>query len=112
MRYKEAPEPPPPGMVPPDYGDKVMHAALRVGDSVLMLCDDCTGHKGFAGFSLSLAPATVAEAERLFAALGAGGTVKMPLARTFWSPAFGMLTDRFGVAWMISVPGEMAAGEP
>jgi PhnB protein len=112
MRYKESPKPLPPDMLPPNYGDKVMHAALRVGESVLMLSDDCSGHKGFGGFSLSLSPPAVADAERLFAALGASGTVKMPLAPTFWSPAFGMLTDRFGVGWMISVPGEITTGKP
>lgn len=100
MRNKESPEPPPPGSE-----DKVMHATLRIGTSHLMLSDgDNDGKPVFTGFSLSLDAADEAEAERLFAALSDGGTVQMPLAKTFWSPKFGMVADRFGVGWMISVP--------
>jgi PhnB protein len=107
MRNKESPEPPPPGTLPPGSEDKVMHATLRIGSSNLMLSDGyCDGKPAFTGFSLSLDAATEAEAERLFAALGDGGTVQVPLAKTFWSPKFGMLTDRFGVGWMVSVPGQ------
>jgi PhnB protein len=106
MRNKEAPEKPPPGMVPPGSDDKVMHATLRIGTSNLMCSDGrCDGKPVFNGFSLSLDAANEAEAERLFNALAAGGTVQMPLAKTFWSPKFGMLTDRFGVGWMVSVAG-------
>lgn len=104
MRNKESPEPPPPGTMPPGSEDKVMHATLRIGHSNLMLSDgDCDGKPAFTGFSLSLDASDEAEAERLFAALGDGGTVQMPLAKTFWSPKFGMVADRFGVGWMISV---------
>jgi len=106
MRNKEAPEKPPPGMLPPDSDDKVMHATLRIGTSNLMLSDGrCDGKPVFNGFSLSLDAADEAEAERLFNALADGGTVQMPLAKTFWSPKFGMVADRFGVGWMVSVPG-------
>ena len=63
----------------------------------------CEGNPGFQGFSLSLSLADEADAERLFAALSDGGQVQMPLAKTFWSPRFGMVADRFGVSWMISV---------
>ena len=106
MRNKEAPEKPPPGMLPPGSDDKVMHATLRIGSSNLMLSDGrCDGKPVFNGFSLSLDVATEAEAERLFAALVDGGTVQMPLAKTFWSPKFGMVADRFGIGWMVSVPG-------
>lgn len=104
MRNKESPEPPPPGTMPPGSEDKVMHATLRIGHSNLMLSDgDCDGKPAFTGFSLSLDAANEAEADRLFAALSDGGTVQMPLAKTFWSPKFGMVADRFGVGWMISV---------
>lgn len=107
MRNKESPEPPPPGTMPPGSEDKVMHATLRIGTSNLMLSDGyCDGKPAFTGFSLSLDAATEAEAERLFTALCEGGTVQMPLAKTFWSPKFGMATDRFGVGWMVSVPGQ------
>jgi PhnB protein len=104
MRNKESPEPPPPGTMPPGSEDKVMHATLRIGTSNLMLSDGyCDGKPAFTGFSLSLDAADEAEAERLFAALSDGGTVQMPLAKTFWSPKFGMVADRFGVGWMVSV---------
>jgi PhnB protein len=105
MRNKDAPEKPPPGMLPPGTDDKVMHANLRVGSSVLMVSDGrCSGQPDFRGFSLSLDAANEAEAERMFNALADGGTVQMPLAKTFWSPKFGMVADRFGVGWMVSVP--------
>jgi PhnB protein len=104
MRYKESPDPPPPDMVPPGSENKVMHASLRVGDTTVMASDgSCSGQLGFQGFSLAIAAATPAEADRLFAALADGGQVQMPLTKTFWSPRFGMLTDRFGVGWMINV---------
>jgi PhnB protein len=107
MRNKDSPEPPPPGTMPPGSENKVMHATLRIGTSNLMLSDGyCDGKPAFTGFSLSLDAATEAEAERLFGALSDGGTVQVPLAKTFWSPKFGMLTDRFGVGWMVSVPGQ------
>jgi len=103
MRYKDSPEPPPPGMVPPGYEDKVMHVSARIGDALLMASDDCTGAPKFEGFSLSLSVEDARAADRAFKALAEGGKVTMPLAKTFWSPRFGMLTDRFGVSWMVSV---------
>ena len=103
MLHKENPEPPPPGVLQPGFENKVMHATFRIGESILMASDGCGEGPGFSGFSLSLAVPTEAEADRAFAALAAGGEVKMPLAKTFWSPRFGMLTDRFGIGWMISV---------
>jgi PhnB protein len=103
MRYKDSPEPPP-GCDSPQNGEKVMHAELRVGDTLLMASDGrCSGSPAFQGFSLSIPATDVAEAEQYFAALADGGQVIMPLAKTFWSPAFGMLTDRFGVPWMVNV---------
>lgn len=109
MRYKESPEPPPPGMVPPDWGDKIMHTSFRVGQATVMASDGCGPEaKGFQGFSLSLAVFTEAEADRYFNALAEGGKVNMPLTKTFWSPRFGMLVDKFGIGWMINVvpPGQ------
>lgn len=104
MRMKESPEPPPPGMVPPGAEDKVMHAALRIGATRLMLSDGpCRGTPIFQGVTLSLATSDLAAAARWFDALAAdGGEVQMPLAKTFWAPAFGMVKDRFGVSWMIN----------
>jgi PhnB protein len=104
MRYHESPEPPPPGRLPPGFENKVMHASLRVGRTVLMMSDGCAAEKPvFQGFSLALSLPTAAEVDRVFAALAAGGKVTMPLAKTFWSERFGMAEDRFGLGWMVSV---------
>ena len=103
MRYKESPEPLPPGRLPAGYENKVMHATFRIAGNTLMASDGCEEGASFAGFSLSLAVPTEAEANRAFAALADGGQVKIPLTKTFWSPRFGMLTDRFGLGWMVSV---------
>jgi PhnB protein len=108
MRYKESPEPMPPGMVPPGFENKVMHTSFRIGQTTVMASDGCSGDKAqFEGFSLSISVPTEAEADRVFNALVDGGKVEMPLAKTFWSPRFGMLQDRFGVGWMVIVPGHM-----
>jgi PhnB protein len=110
MRFKEAPDQPPPGMVPDNWGDKIMHCSLKIGDAVLMASDGCnSGEKNFQGFSLSLTAANEAEADRKFAALSNRGQVTMPLGKTFFSPRFGMLVDRFGVSWMVIVPAEANA---
>jgi len=103
MRYQDSPEAPPPGMLPPGFENKVMHASFRVGGNVLMASDGCEQGQEFNGFSLSISVTEETEAKRFFSALADGGTVQMPLAKTFWSPCFGMLTDRFGVSWMINV---------
>src|SRR5512134_1972425 len=98
MRNRDAPDQPPPGMLPPGSGDKVMHAEFRIGDTDLMASDGhCLGKPSFQGVSLSLTVPDEAHAERCFAALAEGGQVQMPLDKTFFSPRFGMLTDRFGV---------------
>jgi PhnB protein len=105
MRFKDAPESQESGACqPPGAADKVMHASFSIGDSTVLASDGrCLGQPNFQGFSLSLTPADEAEAERLFASLGDGGQVQMPLAKTFFSPRFGMVTDRFGVSWMVYV---------
>ena len=103
MRYKDAPEPPP-GMCPPGSQDKVMHACFRIGDTNVMASDGrCTGKPNFQGFSLSLQARDEPEARRLFGTLSEGGQVHMPLGKTFFSPSFGMVADRFGVSWMVIV---------
>ena len=109
MRYKESPEPPPPGMkvVP----EQIMRSSVRVGASVVMAADDCMGTPKFGGFSLTVGAENESEAKKRFDALAQGGTVKMPLTKTFFSPAFGMLTDRFGVGWMIMVETNQAEGQ-
>ena len=104
MRFKDSPDPMPPGMLAPGFENKVMHAALRIGGAVLMASDGmAAGEPDFKGFSLSIDAPDAAGADRLFAALAEGGRVQMPLGKTFWSPHFGMVTDRFGVGWMVSV---------
>jgi PhnB protein len=104
MRFKENPETPPPGMVPPGSDEKVMHCSFRIDDTVLMASDgNCAGRPNFSGFSLSLPAKDKADAERKFKALGDGGQVQMPLEETFFSPSFGIVADRFGVSWMVMV---------
>jgi PhnB protein len=103
MHFKDSPDP---AMSPPGSpnADKVMHMSLRIGESTVLASDGrCTGQPNFQGFALSLTAANEAEAARLFATLGEGGQVQMPLTKTFFSPSFGMLADRFGVSWMIYV---------
>lgn len=105
MRFKEAPEQPPPGSVAPGTENKILHSSLRIGDSIVMATDGRgAGKASFAGITLSLTVATEAEANKRFAALADGGQVQMPLGKTFFSPSFGMVTDRFGVSWMVIVP--------
>jgi PhnB protein len=104
MRFKDNPQPQP-GTVPPGADNKVMHASFTIGDTKVMASDGrCTGKPSFEGFALSVDAADEAEAKRKFAALSEGGKVQMPLSKTFYSPAFGMVADRFGVSWMVIVP--------
>ena len=103
MRFKDSPEPPQPGCTPGDT-NKVMHASFRIGDTTLMASDGrCEGKPNFQGFALTLTLPTETEADRYFAALSEGGEVQVPLTKTFYSPRFGMVADRFGVSWMIYV---------
>jgi PhnB protein len=104
MRFKDSPEPPAPGCVAPGSENKVMHASLKIGETVVMISDGMgAGPLDFKGFSLSISVKKESDAERIFAALSSGGKVEMPLGKTFWSPKFGMLADKFGVGWMMSV---------
>jgi PhnB protein len=101
MRFKEAPDQ---SMISPGAAEKVMHASVTIaGNTVWMSDGRCQGRPNFSGFALTLQPQTEAEADRLFAALADGGTVQMPLAKTFFSPRFGMVADKFGVPWMVVV---------
>ncbi|MBR0658346.1 VOC family protein [Neoroseomonas oryzicola] len=104
MRNSDSPDPPPPGMMPPGSEHKIMHAEIRIGELPLMLSDGhCAGAAKFAGFGVSLPARDAAEAGRFFAGLSDGGEVRLPLGPTFFSPAFGMVQDRFGVLWMVNV---------
>jgi PhnB protein len=102
MRTNESPDPVPLGALPAGFENKVMHATLNIGGNMLMVSDgNSTEPSGFKGFRLSLGVETTQEAERIFNALLPGGNVIMPLGKTFWSPAFGMLNDKFGMGWMV-----------
>jgi PhnB protein len=105
-RFKDAPEP---QGLPDCFDEKVMHVSFRIGETILMASDGrCEGEQNFDGFSLSITVPDEGEAERVFAGLGDGGLITMPLEKTFWAPKFGMLQDRFGVSWMVSVQHKSA----
>lgn len=110
MRFDESPDPVPEGLLQPGHEHKVMHAAVRIGHSVVLMSDGCGTEPPAAGFSLALQVPTKEAAERAFHALAEGGTVVMPLGPTFWSPCYGMLTDRFGIGWMVNTLEPFPAG--
>ena len=102
MRYKDSPEPAAPGMLPPGFENKVMHANFSIGETQLMASDGrSSGQPKFEGVSLTITTADEAEGERVFAALAEGGQVQMPMAPSFFAKRFGMVADRFGVSWMV-----------
>ncbi len=104
MRYSDSPEPAPPGRLAPGFENKVMHATFRIGGSTLMASDGCEEGDGtFHGFSLSVTFPTETEAQNAFTVLSEDGKVTLPLGKTFWSPCFGMLEDRFGMGWMVTL---------
>jgi PhnB protein len=99
MRFKDAPDK---SMITPGSENKVMHSQVQVGDATVLMSDGrCTGEANFHGIALAISVASEAEAEKIFTALADGGQVQMPLGKTFFSPRFGMLSDKFGVGWMI-----------
>ena len=103
MAFKDSPEP---TNHPPEAGDKIMHATLRIGETQVMMSDGmCSGKPAFHGFALSISPPDDAAAARVFAALSDGGVVNMKLTKTFFASSFGMVNDRFGVNWMVMVEG-------
>ena len=109
LRFKDSPGPPAEGCGQ-GQPDKVMHAAFRVGDTLIMASGGrCEGRPSFQGFALTISVRDEAEAERVFTRLSQGGQVQMPLAQTFFSPRFGMVAARFGVGWMVIVPAEEEA---
>ncbi|WP_020468787.1 VOC family protein [Zavarzinella formosa] len=103
MRFDESPEPTPPGMLQQGFEKKIMHASFRIRGICLMASDGCDDKSKFDGFRLALTLPTEADAKHSFDALADGGSVQMPLAKTFWSPCYGMVTDRFGLGWMVMV---------
>jgi PhnB protein len=103
MRYKDSPEPMPAHRVPAGWENKVMHCTVNIGTSTFMASDGCEAGAKFEGFSLALSAENDAEAEKLFNALTPGSKITMPLTKTFWTSKFGMLEDKFGIGWMVSV---------
>lgn len=103
MRFKESPDEPQ-CPLPDGWGEKVMHCDFRVGESLLMASDGCGDEEGFKGIMLSLTMPDEAAAKRCFEALADGGNVILPIGATFWSPCFGMVSDQFGLGWMVTVP--------
>ena len=102
MRFNQSPDPVPAGMLPPGFEDKIMHSSLKIAGNVIMMSDGCEPTKT-GGFSLALNFPTEADVDPVFNALAQGGKVDMPLGKTFWSARFGIVTDRFGVSWMVGV---------
>ena len=99
MRFKEAPDQ---SQMQPNTGEKVMHAAFHVGTTQVLASDGhCAGKPSFQGFGLALNAKDDAEAEKLFTAVGKGGQVLQPLTKTFFASKFGMVTDKFGIMWMV-----------
>ena len=106
MRFDEAPDPPPADMLAPGFEKKIMHSSFTLGSSLIMASDGCGEPEGFSGFTLSLSLQTEDEARTAFDALAAEGQVTMPLGKTFWSPCFGMVKDKFGIGWMVTTVEE------
>jgi PhnB protein len=101
MRFNDAPDQ---SMISPGSHDKVMHAAVHIGDTQVLMSDGrCLGKPNFQGFALTITAPDAAEGERRFNALAEGGQVQMPLAETFFASRFGMVADKFGIGWMILV---------
>ncbi len=109
MRFDESPDKNHPMPLPPNWGQKIMHCGFMVGQTLVMASDGMTDQPvDYSGVSLSITADDDAQAHRLFDALAAGGSVFMPLSPTFWSPCFGMCSDKFGVSWMVGVDGPQA----
>ena len=106
MRFDESPDKNHPMPLPPNWDKKILHSSMQVGDTVVMASDGMsTEPVSFAGVTLSITADDEAQAKRLFDALAKDGKVFMPLGKTFWSPCFGMASDKFGVSWMVGVDG-------
>jgi PhnB protein len=104
LRFKDNPDKPGPEKVPASLDNKIMHACVRIQGANIMMSDGMkSGPLDFQCMSLSLTVANEAEADRLFNALAKEGTVQMPIGKTFFSPRFGAVADKFGVSWMVVV---------
>jgi PhnB protein len=107
MRFDESPDKNHPMPMPPDWGQKIMHCSMTVGSTTVMMSDGMSAEpKDLSGVTLSITADDEAQAKKMFDALSVGGKVFMPLGKTFWSPCFGMTSDKFGVSWMVGVDGQ------
>ncbi|WP_434341089.1 YciI family protein [Motilimonas cestriensis] len=104
LRFNESPDPVPEGMLPEGFDEKVMHCEFTIGNMTIFASDGCADDGPFAGFSLTLTIDSEDELRRVFAALADGGSVGMALDKTFWSPLYGQVTDKFGVIWSLMLP--------
>lgn len=107
MRFDESPDKNHPMPMPPNWDKKILHSSMTVGSTTVMMSDGMsTESVSFSGVTLSITADDEAQAKKLFDALSVGGKVDMPLGKTFWSPCFGMTSDKFGVSWMVGVDGQ------
>ncbi|TWU20447.1 hypothetical protein Pla52o_43250 [Novipirellula galeiformis] len=106
MRFNESPDPVPDGMLQAGFENRIMHSSFTIGKMTIMASDGCDDNSKLDGFRLALSVPSETAADSAFDALAAGGHVDMPLMKTFWSPRYGMVTDKFGVGWMVMVPAE------
>lgn len=104
MRFNESPDPLPEELLQAGFEDKVMHCEFSIGDMRILASDGCNDADSFSGFNLALTLSSEDEAQRVFSALADGGSVRMPLEKTFWSPLYGQVTDKFGMGWMVMLP--------
>lgn len=102
LKYSEGPQSSP---ADPSWNDKILHTSIPLGSGLLMGCDEPGAHSPGGGFKISIEANDQTEANRIFQGLKEGGTVQLPMGPTFWSPLFGMCTDKFGVGWMVGVSG-------
>lgn len=108
LRFSDSPDTMPEGMLPEGYESKIMHADFTVGKTMLMASDGCGESGNFEGFRIALTVESEADTDRIFNALAEGGKIDMPLGKTFWSPRYGMVTDKFGIGWMVMLPETQA----
>lgn len=108
MRFDESPDPVPKGMLQSGFESKIMHSSFKVGAMTLMASDGCDDKSKFDGFRLALSVSSSQACEKAFQLLSQDGKIDMPLTKTFWSPLYGMVTDKFGVGWMVMVMGPAA----
>lgn len=106
MKFSDSPDPVPAGVLAPGFEHKIMHSSFRIGETTVFASDGCDDKAKFESFSLAISVSSIEDCDRIFNGLAEGGEVSMPLCATFWSPRYGMLKDKFGVHWMVMIPGE------